>query len=678
MVSQLRTRRELQRLVEESQSASKAKSQFLANMSHEIRTPLHGVIGMANLLLGTNLNDRQRRYATLVKSSTEVLTTLINDILDFSKIEAGKLELESCEFNPHTVVEDVVELLSQKSFARGVEMICHISTNVPTAAKGDSTRLRQILMNLIGNAVKFTETGEIVVRANCESSADGKILVRFAISDSGIGIPQDRVDRLFKSFSQVDASTTRRFGGTGLGLAISKQLAELMGGQIGVKSERGRGSTFWFTIALEAVNAAPAENFTEFSGIRALVVDDNATSGKIICQELIDAGANAVATADTTQAIELLTAAGNAGEPFGLVILDREQPGVDVCELATQINLQFKSAPPTLLLLTTAPGEMSPQELTTAGFHGAVTKPVRRSQLITAVARIILGKSDDAPSSESFEPVAVDKSFRILLAEDNEVNQVVACEFLRNRGYTIEIACDGSAAVEAIQRENFDLVLMDCQMPVMDGFEATAAIRKLEETAAADGKSRRRVPIIALTANASNADRGRCLAAGMDAYCGKPFQPRELLDVIASFLSEDAPAIAAPESPLKSADPSTDKPVFDIGTFLERCTGNYSLVMTILEKFERQAADAIAQLETCVKDGDAKQMAKLAHGLKGTAGIVAAESLRSAVAKLEELARGDTLDDAKNCLQQVQEEMRRCSSHIPLARSQLQQSAPIG
>ncbi len=553
MVIQLRHRAELKRLVDESQAATKAKSQFLANMSHEIRTPLNGVIGVANLLLTTQLDKKQRHYTELVRSSTEVLTTLINDILDFSKIEAGKLELESIDFNPRKVVEEVVELLSLKAAEKAVKMASAIGDDVPQYIAGDPNRLRQILMNLIGNAVKFTDQGQITVCLSREVSRND-VCVRFAIKDTGPGIPEDRKQRLFKSFSQVDASTTRRYGGTGLGLAISKELAELMGGTIGVESELGHGSTFWFTCKFDVAKTPP--------------------------------------------------------------------PNID-----------------------SEPTDIAP----------------------------------DAAARNTFS-----RTIRILLAEDNQINQIVATDLLANAGCKVDVVSDGQSAVQAWKNASFDLVLMDCQMPVMDGLEATREIRRLERERNTATGSIGHIPIIALTANASNVDRSRCEEAGMNGYCPKPFQPTELLGLISrhtsSALTQTStettvePVVSPLQTePTAQIDQLSGEPL-KIETLLHSCTRNPNLAIKILEKFERQIVDTANQLQSVFEAEKPEELARLSHGLKGTAGIVGAESLQAILADLESTGRSAVLDSADKQLEQLRYEVDRCSAYIPQAMAQLRQT----
>ena len=674
MVVQLRTRHQLQRLVDESQAATKAKSQFLANMSHEIRTPLHGVIGMANLLLSTELNERQRHYGELVKSSAEVLTTLINDILDFSKIEAGKLELESMEFDLRAVVEDVVELLSQKAFAKGVEMASQVEANVPAVVRGDANRLRQILLNLVGNAVKFTDTGEVIVHASAVSIADGALLVRLSIADTGPGIPADRMGRLFNSFSQVDASTTRRYGGTGLGLAISKQLAELMGGQIGVESEPGKGSTFWFTVSLAPVEGTRAVAPHELAGVNVLVLHASPAIQAILREELTRAGMVA-RSAGTRAEAEALGTQASDDQPFRVVLVDRDA--------AKWARLPFLESAKRLML--TMPADDLPAEsLTSLGFAGSVTKPVRAAGLIALIRSVLSGSSPNASEKSSrpaeYSPRLTDKAYRILLAEDNEINQIVACELLTRAGYGVFVASDGQSAVHALRDSEYDLVLMDCQMPIMDGLEATRAIRRAEDAAAQGGTLRKRVPIVALTANASHVDRKRCIDAGMDGYFQKPFRPGDLLATVVHYLSA-AKASASVENFRESVkhpgvDPEhSQADSISKDALLASCSGSSELACKILLQFEKRVNEALAEFASCVDKQDGDALARLSHMLKGTAGIIGAEPLRLALIKMEEVGRSSQFDSADTVLRHLSAEIDRCSAAAVEMQKEL--TAPI-
>ena len=676
MVTQLRTRRDLERLVEKSEAASRAKSQFLANMSHEIRTPLHGITGMTNLLLGAGLDPRQRHYAALIKSSSEVLATLINDILDFSKIEAGKLEIESIEFNLHTVVEDVLELLSRKAFEKGLQVAADIAGDVPVILRGDCNRVRQILMNLVGNAVKFTKTGQVIVRVRRDQAAIDRVGIHFAIEDSGIGIPPDRMHRLFQSFSQVDASTTRRYGGTGLGLAICKQLVELMGGKISVTSQPGRGSEFSFTIPFQPAESPQPPADQLLAGACILVVEDNDAVREILCRQLEQAGARSRGATNIAQASLLLTEA-----PAAVVLVDQHVEGAAGFTLASELGAKR------VLLISAADDLNAVHE--EVGYDGAIVKPVRRGQMLETL-EWILGKTPHPAPSPAANPgancaavpvAAAQRGVRILVAEDNEVNQLVAREVLEGAGFNSLVVSDGGEAVEAFKTGRFDLVLMDCQMPRMDGLEATRAIRNMERQRRAAGETIQPVPIVALTANASGADRQRCLEAGMNAYQGKPFVERELLQTIVELLSDNpvapaksgAPAAAAVQKQgAREADnPDEGLAPIDIDALLRQCRGKGALAMIVLQKFQKQSELVLRGLTEAFEKRDAAELSRLAHSLKGAAGAVAAGPLHSTAAKMEALGRAGDLTAAESVLNRMSDQVRRCTEFLPAAHAQI-------
>jgi signal transduction histidine kinase/CheY-like chemotaxis protein/HPt (histidine-containing phosphotransfer) domain-containing protein len=665
MVVQLKARHALELRFTESQAANNAKSQFLADMSHEIRTPLHGVIGIAELLFDTDLNERQRYYVQLVKSSSEVLKALISDLLDFSKIEAGKLELEKVEFDLHCVVEDVVELLYQKAVAKDVELVCDIGGGVPSRVCGDPTRVRQILLNLVGNAVKFTEKGEVIVRVSQDRDHDGVVLLRFDISDTGIGISKEGLARLFKSFSQVDASTTRRFGGTGLGLAICKQLCELMGGEISVTSEVGRGSTFSFTARVGVAPSEPPDSLS-LSGIRVLVVEENRAVREAMSHQLAILGAEAQGAA--TDACRIMSEAHGAERPFRVLLISR---------MAHEFEEVFDAASKQKMsvILIAANDELaSAAALHKAGFRTAVVKPIRRSQLVGAIGDALgvtrHASSEHSAAAEPTDLVRPNRRVRVLVAEDNEVNRIVVSEFLGKAGFESNVVNDGRAAVEALSAERYDIVLMDCQMPVMDGFEATQMIRERDAARRAAGEDVQEIPIIALTANASGAYRSRCMAAGMNSYCSKPFRKNELLEAITNLLCGPSPVTAA--KPLETTGGSTSGASLDIASLLNQCSGNASLALTVLNRFEAQLIELTDQIHGDVPQEDTDRLARVAHAMKGTAGVVGAEPLRLILAEIEQAARQSALAGMPESLGSLRAEIDRCIACFSEARSKLQ------
>jgi PAS domain S-box-containing protein len=509
-----------------AEASSRAKSLFLANMSHEVRTPLTGILGMTELTLDTDLTTEQRDYLGMARSSAETLLHIINDILDFSKIEAGKLELEEIDFDLYATVEEAVGLLAEKAGARGLELVCHIEAQPPCWLRGDPGRLRQVLLNLAGNAIKFTQRGEVVVCARLEEQGPAGVVVRCEVRDTGAGIPAEVQPRLFRSFTQADSSTTRRFGGTGLGLAISKQLVGLMGGEIGLTSEPGRGSTFRFTVRVAKGEAAlPAPRRTEaLRGLRALVVDDNATNRMVLTRMLAGWG---LRVAEAPGGEEALAALRSAEEAFSLALLDFEMPEMDGVELARHIKADPALAGVKLIMLTSVAMRGQREQASAAGVDGYLVKPIRLSQLHDCLATVLAGtepwpSAPRKPAAASEQrPPRVEPGPRVLLAEDNAVNQTLALRMLEKLGCRVNVVSNGREAVAAVGRGEYALVFMDCQMPEMDGFEATAAIRRGETGA-------RRVPIIALTASAMQGDREACLAAGMDDYLSKPLGLRDM------------------------------------------------------------------------------------------------------------------------------------------------------
>ncbi|HYK88629.1 MAG TPA: response regulator, partial [Acidobacteriota bacterium] len=648
-----------------AESVSRAKSEFLANVSHEIRTPINGIIGMTELALETNLSDEQREYLETARSSADCLLTMINQVLDFSKIEAGKVALDPIRFSLRDTVGSAMAALAARAQAKSLEMTFNVLPYVPDALVGDAYRLRQILLNLIGNAIKFTERGEVIVHVDTDLQATESVNLHFAVTDTGIGIPMEKQAAIFEAFSQADGSMTRKYGGTGLGLAISSHLVEMLGGKIWVQSEPGIGSAFHFTACCSPQDGGkshPTQHVTSgLHDVRVLIVDDNYTNRRTLQAMLLECNMQPSIAVDGPSALAAMRRAKESGKEFKVVIIDATMPEFDGFTLVEEMRRDIEISMTPVIMLTTAGGTIHTrsQEM---GIAASVMKPIRRGNLQNALLRVLGLLPEDQAKDQGAGPEAptrCEKPLNILLAEDNAVNQMVVVKLLEKQGHKVTVACNGKEALAAHDSREFDLIVMDAQMPEMNGYEATGLIRQREKATG------RHVPILAMTAHAMKGDREKCLTAGMDDYISKPVRAKEFREIIESLVSASC---GGPSPPAALSDEHSN---VELATdaIIMRMGGNPQLLSELVGLFQADCPRLLSQMNEAINRVELATIVTAAHTIRGSLDLFGLSEASKAAMEIESSGHEGDLERAAKALAALQRELDQCMPALNAVKS---------